>query len=92
MAKPDRAGSRCGSCDAGGRLKRQPDDEAGVARFGFDIDRAAELLRHDAMNDLQAQAGAGTLRLGGEEGFEDVRQSLRGNACAVILDADGEPV
>jgi hypothetical protein len=32
----------------------QADDEAGIAGFRFDFNRAAEFLRHDAMNDFEA--------------------------------------
>jgi hypothetical protein len=67
---------------------RQADDEAGVAGLGFHIDGAAEFLGDDAVDDFEAEAGAGALRLGGEEGFEDVGKTFRGECRAVIADAD----
>jgi len=63
-----------------------------LAGAGFYVDGAAEFLGDDAMDDFEAEAGAGALRLGGEEGFEDVGKGFRGNAWAVILDADGQLV
>ena len=59
--------------------------------LGLDFDLSAEFLRDDAVNDLEAEAGAGALRLGGEEWLEDVGKNFRRNAGAVIADADDEP-
>src|SRR6516165_2777891 len=75
-----------------GVLARQPYDKPRVAWLRFHIDLSAEFLRDDAVHDLQPQPGARTLRLGGEERVEDARQSLRGDARAVIANAHHQPI
>ncbi len=42
----------------GGRFHRQTHDECGPARFRVNFDGAGELLRHDAIHDLEAETGA----------------------------------
>src|SRR5580658_380146 len=63
---------------------RQAHNEPRVSRLGLDLDCSAELLRHDAMHNLQPQPRSRSLRLGGKEGLEDVRKRLRRNPVAVI--------
>jgi hypothetical protein len=47
------------------------------------------VLRHDLVDDGEAEAGA-VVFLGGEERLEDVRQYLRGNPGAVVRDGDAQ--
>ncbi len=73
-------------------LRGQADDEAGVAGLGLDFKLSGKFLRDDAVDDFEAEAGSGALRLGGEERLEDVGKNFGRNAGAVIADADDEPI
>src|SRR5208283_1385307 len=70
-----------------GDAYRQAHDETRVAGLRLYGDRSAELLCDDAVYDLEAESGARSHGLGGEERFEDVRQNVGRNARAVIADA-----
>ena len=70
----------------------QADDEARVAGLGLDVKLSGELLGDDAVNDLEAEAGAGSLRLSGEERLEDARKNIGWNPGAVIDDRDNKPI
>src|SRR4051794_32253411 len=64
----------------------EPDDEFGAfAELGFDVD-VAGVVRDDALADREAEAGA--VRLGGEEGDEDVVELFAFDADAAVADAD----
>ena len=70
---------------------RQTHNKPRVAGFRFDVDCAAELLRHNPVNNLKAESGARSLRLGRKECLEDARQHLGWNARAVIRNAHRQP-
>ena len=63
-----------------GDVDWQADDEAGVAGLGLNFKLPGKLLRDDAVNDLETEAGAGALGLSGEERLEDVRKYVGRNA------------
>lgn len=44
----------------------------------------------DACGDGESEAGSFAGGLGGEEGFEDVRQGVGRDACAAVGDVDAE--
>src|SRR5271157_124904 len=66
----------------------QDDAEAGPASGGTLDLQAAPVVLHDSVRDAQTQTSAVTDRLGGEEGIEDLRQDLRGDAAAIVNDLD----
>ena len=74
-----------------GVLTGQADDEAGVAGLGLNFKLSGKLLRDDAVNDFEAEAGAGALWLGGEEWLEDAGKNIGWNSGAVIGDRDDQP-
>ena len=59
-----------------------------LADLAIDGDRAAMLLGHDVVADRKAEAGAFAGWLGREEGLKELVLDLRGNAGAVVVDAD----
>ena len=50
------------------------------------------LLRNDVIADRQAEPGALAGRLGGEEWLKELVLDLRGNAGAVVADAEFDPI
>ena len=77
----------------GGRsLDWQADDEASVTGLGLDVKFSGELLRDDAVNDLESEPSAGALRLGGEEWLEDAGKNFGWNSGAVIADRNNKPI
>lgn len=80
-----------GKASFSGDGEREADGEFRHAGVGLDIDAAFELLGDDAMDNVEAETGAGAERLRGEEGFEDVGEYFRWDAGSMIGDADGEP-
>src|SRR6185437_8296581 len=78
-------------CNAAGA--RQPHRKFGeLPRFGFDLDRTAVLLYDDVVTHRQAEPGAFTRRLGGEERVEHLFPHLGRNAGAVVADSDFDAV
>jgi hypothetical protein len=66
-------------------VEGQHDDELGeLAALGVDRQAAAVLLDDDVVTDGEAEAGALPGRLGREEGLEDTRPHLVGEAVAVV--------
>ena len=63
-----------------------------IGRSGLrlDADVAAVVLRDDALDDVEAEAGAEPDRLGGEERLEDARLDVLGNAVAIVDDPDDD--
>ncbi len=61
------------------------DLEARFAGDGVEVDGAA-VFADDALDGVEAEAGAVADALGGEEGFEDVGLNVLGNAGAVVDD------
>src|SRR5271154_492007 len=75
---------------AGSRMlfgEGKPDLKAGVTRFGFNLDVAAVLF-HDALHGVEAESGAFSHSLGGEEWLENVREHVRRNSGTVVGDFD----
>jgi len=78
---------------AGGDLLRRRQRHAkrgALAGRALDRDLAAQLA-DDAVTDRQPQPGPDADRLGGEEGIEDARLDLGGDAVSGIADLDGDP-
>jgi hypothetical protein len=73
------AGSEHGKCHVNGRALSQSGDER---------DSTAELLRHEIMDDVQAEPGAALRTSGGEERIEDLTLNFLRNAVAVIREND----
>src|SRR5437762_3088169 len=68
---------------------RQRDNEFGeIPRLGIDVDLAAMLFHDDVVAHGKPEPRALACRLGGEEGIEHLLLHLRGNAGAVVADAD----
>src|SRR5262245_23456274 len=74
-----------------GRPGGQADaEDAAAADLALDVDAAA-VVADDAVADRQPQPRPLPHRLGGEERLEGVRQVLRADAAAVVLDLDHRP-
>src|SRR5438128_11683287 len=73
----------------GHRALQEHGEGGALADLAAHGDAPAEGL-DDAVGDPQAQARALTAALGGEEGLEDVRQHLLGDAAAVVGDLDAD--
>src|SRR4051794_6974854 len=65
-------------------VNRQPHGEDRPAWFRFDVNPPAMLVGDDLLNDVEAEAGAFALPLGGEECLENPRLQRRRNADAVV--------
>src|SRR6476661_2070229 len=67
----------------------QPHGELGkLADLALNLDRPAMLLRDDVVADREAQPGALSGRLGGDEGLEQLVAHLRRDAGAVVAHLD----
>src|SRR6266404_7969434 len=75
-----------GSGLGGGEEDRDPRPPA---RLALDVDPAT-VVGHDAVRHGEPEAGALAHVLGGEEWLEDVREGLRADAAALILDGDAQ--
>ena len=71
--------------------QRETHLKASVARFGVETDFALMLL-DNPVDGVQPQSSAFTLRLGGEERFEDASLNFGRNAGAVIVDFDQDVI
>src|SRR6267142_1489212 len=91
LAAPTKASSHSRCCLRHCRpvSARQSNSEfSELADPAIDLNRAAVLLGHDVIADRQAKPCALSGRLGGEEWLEQLVLDLRGNAGAVVADAD----
>src|SRR3954470_13837528 len=75
-----------------GEGEGQADVEAGVPRLGRDVDGAVVLLDDRLVDNVQAEARADALRLGGEERLEDARLNVRRDARPGVADLDHDPI
>src|SRR5882672_1089518 len=73
------AGREQGKCHANGRAFSQRGDQR---------DPAAELLRHEIMDDVEPEPGIALRTPGGEEWIENVTLNLLRHAAAVIRESD----
>ena len=63
-----------------------------LARFAGAVDAAAQQLDHQVVDDMGAEPAATLAPLGGDEGIEDARQYLRGDAATVVTVIDDQLV
>src|SRR5882672_3328795 len=73
---------------AGGEQGKRHGNRRALSWRGDERDSTAELLRHEILDDVQAEPGTALRTSGGEERIENVTLNLFRNAPAVIRESD----
>src|SRR5882672_11234846 len=73
---------------AGGEQGKRHGNRRAPSWRGDERDSTAELLRHEILDDVQAEPGTALRTSGGEERIENVTLNFLRNAAAVIRESD----